>query len=216
MQKSLFQSRTAAGKSLAEKLQHYANRTDTLILALPRGGVPAAFEVSQALRIPLELVVIRKLGLPGREEFVMGAIASGGVEIRNKEIIDILSIKTTTIDKIRDEQTEELKRIEKAYRGDLNWPHYKADNIIIIDDSIAKDYDIRVAIEVARDLDAKRIIVAAPVAAKDALAAIAPLVDEAICLSTPEQFTAAEKYYEDFSQVTDEEVHRLIKISWKH
>lgn len=216
MQESLFLNRIEAGKSLAEKLQHYANRTDVLILALPRGGVPVAFEVSQALQIPLELIVIRKLGLPGREEFAIGAIASGGVEIRNKKIIDVLSIKTATIDKIRDEQTEDLKRIEKNYRGDLNWPHYKADNIIIIDDGLATGYSMRVAIEVARDLDAKRIIVAIPVAPKDTLEEIAALVDETICLATPEPFTAVGKWYDDFDQVTDDEVKQLMKTAWKH
>lgn len=216
MQELLFKNRTEAGKSLAEKLQAYANRTDVLILALPRGGVPVAFEVSQALGIPLELVVVRKLGLPGREEFAMGAVASGGVEVRNKEIIDILSIKATTIDKIRDEQEEEVKRLEKVYRGDMNWPHYKAENIILIDDGLATGYSMRVAIAVARDLDPKKIIVAVPVAPKNTLNTIASLVDETICLSTPEQFTAVGKWYEDFDQVTDDEVRRLMKTSWQH
>lgn len=216
MQASLFLNRTQAGKALAEKLQPYGNRTDVLILALPRGGVPVAFAVSQALQIPLELVVIQKLSLPGREDVAMGAVASGGVEIRNKEMIDILSIKTAVIDKIRDEQEEEVKRLEKVYRGNLNWPHYKAENIILIDDGLATDYNMRVAIEVARDLAAKKIIVAVPAAAKNPLETITSLVDETICLSTTETAARIEQWYGDAAQVTDEEIHRLMKISWQH
>lgn len=215
MNKPLFPNRTEAGKALAQKLLSYKDRDDVLVLALPRGGVPVAFEVSQALRAPIETIVVRKLGLPGREEFAMGAIASGGIEIRNKEIIDILSIKSEAIDKIRDEELHELERRERAYRGDVNWPRYKADIAILVDDGLATGYSMRVAIEATRNLDAKKIIVALPVAAVDALETISSLVDETVCLSTPEPCRSVGEWYQDFHQVSDEEVHRLIQIKWK-
>jgi len=216
MAESLFLDRPEAGRQLVQKLQGYSKRTDVFILALARGGVPVAFEVSQALCIPLEIVIVRKLGLPGREEFAMGAIASGGIEILNKEIINILSIKPAAIEQARDGQLQELARREKAYRGDLKWPRYKADCVILIDDGLATGYSMRVAIEAARNLDVKKIIVAVPVAPTDILQEISALVDETICLSTPEPFLSVGKWYTNFNQVTDDEVYRLLQISRKH
>lgn len=186
-----------------------------LVLALPRGGVPVAFEISEALKAPLDLVLVRKLGLPGREEFAMGAIASGGIEILNEEIIDKLNISGSAIEKARDEQSIELARREKAYRGESNWPRYKADCIILIDDGLATGYSMRVAIEAIRNLDPKKIIVAVPVAAKDTLQDISVLVDETVCLATPEQFIAVSKWYIEFNQISDEEVNRLVQMAWK-
>ncbi|HWV15769.1 MAG TPA: phosphoribosyltransferase family protein [Cellvibrio sp.] len=215
MNKPLFANRTEAGKALAQKLLPYRDRDDVLVLAVPRGGVPVAFEVSQALRAPIETVVVRRLGLPGREEFAMGAIASGGIEIRNKEIIDILSITSETVDKIRDEELHELERRERAYRGDVNWPRYKADIAILVDDGLATGYSMRVAIEAIRNLDTHKIIVAIPVAAADSLEAIASLVDETVCLATPTPFNNVSQWYEDFQQVSDEEVHHLIQLKWR-
>lgn len=216
MTEPLFPNRIEAGKILAKKLHHYADRNEVLILAIPRGGVPVAFAVSQALNVPLDIVLVRKLGLPGREEFAMGAIASDGIELLNKDLIDTLRITPSAVDKIRAEQLQELKRCEAAYRGDLNWPRHKAECFILIDDGLATGYSMRVAIEATKHLDAKKIVVAVPVAAKDTVRDIANFVDEIICVSTPEPFIAVGKWYKDFNQVCDEEVHRLLKKSWKH
>lgn len=216
MSEPLFLNRTAAGKSLAKKLQHYSNRDDVLVLALARGGIPVAFEVNQALKIPIEIMIVRKLGLPGSEEISMGAIASGGIEIRNKELIEMLNIKSSVVDKIRDEQLQELERREKVYRGDLKWPRHNANHIVLIDDGLATGYSMRVAIEAVRNLDPEEIIVAVPVAPENTLQAISSLVDKTICLSTPEEFKAVSQWYDDFNQVTDEEVNHLLQVAWKH
>lgn len=207
----IFRDRTDAGKHLATKLLSYKDRPDALVLALPRGGVPVAFEVAQALHLPLDIFLVRKLGVPGHQELAMGAISTGGVRVLNEDIVDYLDIPEQIIDAIADEELKELKRRELAYRGNRPEPDVKGKTVILIDDGLATGSTIRAAAQALRQQQPARIIVAVPVSAPDTCDEYRIGVDEIICAVTPEPFLGVGRWYLDFSQTTDEEVRDLLE-----
>jgi putative phosphoribosyl transferase len=207
----IFRDRTEAGKYLATKLLSYKDRPDVLVLALPRGGVPVAFEVAEALRVPLDIFLVRKLGVPGHEELAMGAISTGGVRVLNEDTIDYLSIPEHIIDSIAAEELKELERRELAYRGNRPEPDVKGKTVILIDDGLATGSTIRAAAQALRQQQPARIVVAVPVSARETCDEYRIGVDEIICAVTPEPFLGVGMWYLDFSQTTDEEVRDLLE-----
>ncbi len=205
-----FEDRRHAGQYLARELAQYADRNDVLVLALPRGGVPVAYEVARALHAPLEVFIVRKLGLPGHEELAMGAIASGGVRVLNGDVVEELRVPPKIIEQVAQREAIELKRREKLYRGDRA-PLTVADKIVIlIDDGLATGSTMRAAAEALRKQHPAKIVVAVPVAAASTCEQFESLVDEVICAVTPEPFHAVGLWYEHFDQTSDEEVRELL------
>lgn len=209
----IFSDRREAGKHLAARLTHYANRDDVLVLALPRGGVPVAYEVAKELRAPLDVFLVRKLGVPGHEELAMGAIASGGVRVLNEDVVDYLDIPDEVIDAVAVEELKELERRERAYRGDRPQPEIRNQTIILIDDGLATGSTMRAAAAALRQQEPARIVVAVPVSARQTCDEYRMGVDEIVCDSTPEPFYGVGMWYDDFSQTTDEEVRELLAQS---
>lgn len=206
-----FQNRREAGKRLAQELLHYANHPDVLVLALPRGGVPVAYEVALALNVELDVFVVRKLGLPGHEELAMGAIASGGVRVLNEDVIRMLNIPQDVIDRVAQQELRELQRREQRYRGNFPPPDIRDRTVILVDDGLATGASMRAAITGSRAQFPKRIVVAVPTAAPETCEAFAKEVDEIVCAITPEPFLGVGRWYEDFSQTTDEGVRLFLK-----
>jgi predicted phosphoribosyltransferase len=211
----LFRDRREAGRFLSGKLIPYANRSDVLLMALPRGGVPVAFEVARALRAPLEVFLVRKLGVPGHEELAMGAIASGGVRVLNEDLIQTLRIPANTVDTIVAREQQELERRERAYRGARPMPEIRNRTVILIDDGLATGSTMRAAIAALRQQRPERIVVAVPVGAPETCAEFEHEADEAICALTPDPFYAVGAWYHDFSQTTDREVRELLEQAAK-
>jgi putative phosphoribosyl transferase len=205
-----FQNRTEAGQQLATRLKAYANRPEVLVLGLPRGGVPVAYEVARALNAPLDICLVRKLGVPGHKELAMGAIASGGVRVLNYDVVSWLGISGKTIDEVAARELKELQRRDRAYRGDRPQPDIRNRIVILVDDGIATGSTIRAAISVLESQNPAYVIVAVPVAPPETCEALKSEVDEVVCLMTPETFYAIGVWYEDFSQTTDEEVRALL------
>lgn len=205
-----FQNRTEAGRLLASKLKEYANRPDTLVLGLPRGGVPVAFEVAKALNLPLDICIVRKLGVPGHKELAMGAIASGGVRVLNYDVVSWLGISSKTIDEVAARELRELQRRDRAYRGDRPPLDVRDRTVILVDDGIATGSTMRAAITVLKSQQPQQLIVAVPVAPLETCNEIQAEVDKLVCLMTPEPFYAIGLWYEDFAQTTDEEVRELL------
>jgi putative phosphoribosyl transferase len=208
-----YQDRTEAGRLLAERLAKYKNRPDVVILALPRGGVPVGFEVAQALNAPLDVFVVRKLGVPGQEELAMGAIASGGVRVLNEDIVQMLRIPDEMIEATVAKETEELERRERLYRGDRPGLDARGRVAILIDDGLATGSTMRAAAMALRRHLPSRIVVAAPVAAGSTCDELSNEVDEVICAETPEPFYAISLWYRDFTQTTDDQVRELLAQS---
>jgi putative phosphoribosyl transferase len=206
-----FKDRRDAGKKLAEKLSTYAGQQNVLIQALPRGGVPVAYEVARALGAPLDIFIVRKLGLPGREELAMGAIASGGVRVLNSDIVRMLSIPEEVIHFVAKRELQELQRREKLYRKNRPPLEVRDQTVILTDDGLATGASMRAAIAGLRAQHPARIIVAVPAAAPDICKAFQSEVDEIVCATTPDPFYGVGRWYEDFSQVTDEEVQVLLE-----
>jgi predicted phosphoribosyltransferase len=206
-----FRDRREAGRALAEHLMSYANRPDVLVLALPRGGVPVAFEVARALNAPLDIFLVRKLGVPGYEELAMGAIASGGVRVLNEDVISYLRIPAEVIDEVAAREEKELERRERAYRGTTAPLDVRGRTIILIDDGLATGSTMLAAVAALRQQQPARLVVAVPIAAEATCNAIRAQVDETVCAETPEPFFAVGLWYEDFSQTTDEEVRELLE-----
>jgi predicted phosphoribosyltransferase len=196
---------------LAGQLTKYAGHEDVIVLGLPRGGVPVAFEVAKKLNAPLDIFVVRKLGVPGHRELAMGAIATGGVRVLNDDLVQRLGISAKTIDAITAEEGQELKRRELAYRGHGASPEIRGKTVILVDDGIATGSTMRAAVEAVRKQGPARLIVAVPTAAPSSYDELKPQVDEMVALMTPEDFFAVGQFYEDFSQTTDEEVTRLLE-----
>src|SRR5215207_905116 len=206
----LFRDRAEAGKRLAAQLTDYADRADVLVLALPRGGVPVAFEVAEALRAPLDIFLVRKLGVPGHEELAMGAIATGGVRVLNKDVVDNLRIPGEVIDAVAADELRELERRERAYRGDCPALGVRGKTVILVDDGLATGSTMRAAAAALRQQQPARIVAAVPVSAPQTCDEYRMGVDEIICAVTPEPFQAVGLWYKDFSQTTDEEVRDLL------
>jgi putative phosphoribosyl transferase len=206
----LFQNRTDAGRQLASQLHDYANREDVIVLGLPRGGVPVAYEVAQALNVPLDIFLVRKLGVPGHEELAMGAIASGGTIVLNREVLDLLPDAEGYVKAVAVREKVELDRRERAYRGSRPHPDLTNRIVILVDDGLATGASMRAAADALRAHDVARIVVAVPVAARETCAAIRKQVDETVCVATPELFYAVGMWYRDFSPTTDDEVRELL------
>jgi putative phosphoribosyl transferase len=206
-----FPDRREAGRQLAEELHHCADRSDVIVLALPRGGVPVAHEVALALRAPLDVFLVRKLGVPGQEELAMGAIATGGVQVLNEEVLEIAQIAPEEIERVAAEERIELLRRERAYRGDRPPPDLSDRIVILVDDGLATGSSMRAAAQAVRRQGPARIIVAVPTAARETVSALRAEVDEVVCLMTPEPFYAVGVWYEDFTQTSDEEVRSLLE-----
>jgi putative phosphoribosyl transferase len=207
----VFENREHAGRVLAERLGKYAGRDDVLVLALPRGGVPVAFEVAQALHAPLDIFLVRKLGVPGHEELAMGAIASGGVRVINHEVVDSLGISPAAIERTAASEERELKRREQAYRGSRPAPEVEARTVILVDDGLATGSSMRAAVAALSQQKPARIVVAVPVAAASTCEDFQAEVDEIVCATTPEPFLAVGRWYHDFEQTSDEDVRALLE-----
>ena len=205
-----FRDRADAGRLLAERLSHYAGRDDVLVLGLPRGGVPVAAEVARALGAPLDVFLVRKLGLPGQEELAMGAIASGGARVLNEELVETLGIPEALIDAVAAREEEELRRRERLYRGERPPPEVEGKTVILVDDGLATGSSMRAAVAALRRLRPARIVVAVPTAPVSTCEELRPEVDELVCARTPQPFYAVGIWYENFNQTTDEEVRRLL------
>jgi putative phosphoribosyl transferase len=197
------------GRALADKL---GNRDDLIVLGLPRGGVPVAAHVAKALGAPLDVFVVRKLGVPGHEELAMGAIASGGVRVMNRDVLDYMSIPLQIIDSVAEREQRELERREREYRGARPPLDVRGKTVIVVDDGLATGSTMRAAVNALRKMEPRAVIVAVPLAAKSTCEDFRrdPAVDEIVCLRTPEPFQAVGLWYEDFAQTSDEEVHALV------
>src|SRR5918992_2020212 len=205
-----FRDRTDAGRQLARELRKYAGRSDVLVLALPRGGVPVAFEVAQALGAPLDVFLVRKLGVPGHEELAMGAIATGGVRVLNDDVVEYLLIPDSVIDSVAADELRELKRRERAYRGSRPEPDVRGKTVILVDDGLATGSTMRAAATALRQQNPARIVVAVPVSAPETCDEYRMGVDEIICAALPPRFLGVGRWYQDFSQTTDQEVRTLL------
>lgn len=207
---AILQNRAEAGQLLAAKLVSCANRSDVLVLALPRGGVPVAFEIAQKLNLPLDVCLVRKLGVPGQEELAMGAIATGGVRAINEDIVKSLHLSPEAIARVAEREKRELARRERAYRGERPPPTIHDRTIILVDDGIATGATIKAAIATLRQQHPKGIIVAVPVAPPAACQELPVEADRVVCLLEPESLHSISLWYENFSQTTDEEVCTLL------
>jgi predicted phosphoribosyltransferase len=210
MQVLPFVDRTDAGRCLADSLADYASRGNVLVLALPRGGVAVGAQVARKLGAPLDVILVRKLGVPGHEEFAMGAIASGGVRIISDEVVAALGVSDQEMARVVAAEEEELARQERAFRGSRHFPDVNGRTIILVDDGLATGATMRAAAAVIRRQSPARLVVAVPVAPKETCAALRSEVDEVVCLVTPEPFHSVGSWYEDFHQATDEEVRLML------
>ena len=206
----LFANRREAGRILASLLMNYTDRDDVLVLALPRGGVPVGFEVAQALRAPLDVFIVRKLGVPGHDELAMGAIATGGVRVLNDDVVMSLELEPEVIDTVAAREEKELARRERLYRGARPAPDVHGRTVILVDDGLATGSTMRAAVAALRKQRLARIVVAVPVAAPETCEEFKAEVDEVVCAATPRMFNGVGRWYEDFSQTTDAEVHELL------
>src|SRR6266478_3871520 len=213
MKPRFFRDRREAGRLLATKLAAYANRPDVIVLALPRGGVPVAYEVARALNAPLDIFLVRKLGVPGYEELAMGAIATGGVRVLNDQLVGGLRIPDYIVDEVAASEQQELARRERLYRGDRPTPDVRGRTVILVDDGLATGATMLAAVKALRQQQPARIVVAVPTASPETCEQLRAEVDDVICAITPEPFHAVGLWYEDFSQTTDEEVRDLLARS---
>jgi predicted phosphoribosyltransferase len=207
-----FQNREEAGQILAMELYHYANCKGLLILALPRGGVPVAHEVARALHAPLDVLLVRKLGVPGHQEMAMGAIATGGIRVLDQQMIATMGITLEAVTEVERIEQEELSRRERLYRARRPMLDAAGKTVILIDDGIATGSTMQAAITSLRWGHARRIVVASPVAPPSVVTRLRQMADEVVCVQTPEDFGGVGKWYDDFSQTSDEEVRQLLRI----
>jgi len=206
----VFENRAEAGRELAEKLDKYSGREDVIVLGLPRGGVPVAYEVAKRLRAPLDVSIVRKLGVPGFEELAAGAIASGGVRVLNEDVIRSIPYADEAIEAVTVKETAELERREHIYREGRPPPELRDRIVILVDDGLATGATMRAAVKALRQRGTGKIVVAVPVGPPDTCRELEEEADETICLSTPVFFQAVGQYYEDFSQTSDEDVRELL------
>lgn len=208
-----FRNREHAGRVLAERLKAYVNRSDVVVLALPRGGVPVSVEVAAALRAPVDVFVVRKLGTPGQPELAMGAIASGGARVLNDDVVKLLNLTTDAIDRVAETERRELERRERLYRDHRPFPNLADQVVILVDDGLATGSSMRAAVKALRQHRPARIVVAVPAAAPETCDEFKDEVDEIVCATTPDPFYAVGLWYADFSQTTDDEVRDLLARS---
>jgi predicted phosphoribosyltransferase len=213
MKPRFFRDRREAGRLLAAQLAAYTNRPDVIVFALPRGGVPVAYEVARALNAPLDVFLVRKLGVPGYEELAMGAIATGGVRVLNDQLVGGLRIPDYVVDEVAASEQQELARRERLYRGDRPAPDVRGRTVILVDDGLATGATMLAAVKALRQQQPARIVVAVPTASPETCEQLRAEVDDIICAITPEPFHAVGLWYEDFSQTTDEEVRDLLARS---
>jgi putative phosphoribosyl transferase len=213
MNETVFKDRAEAGKLLAAALKPYADRSDVIVLGLPRGGVSVAYEVAKRLHAPLDLMLVRKLGTPGWKELAMGAIASGGVRVINDEVVRASNISPAAIEQVAADELKELHRREIAFRGHTAAPEVKEKTVILVDDGIATGSTIRAAVQALQQQEPARIVIAVPTAASDSCDKLEPMVDELIVLVRPRYFNAVGQWYENFEQTTDSEVKHLMQLS---
>lgn len=208
-----FADRTDAGRRLASALGHYRKRSDVIVLGLPRGGVPVAFEVAAALDAPLDVFTVRKLGTPGHAELAIGAVATGGVVVLNEALARALGIPRTTLEVLIGREADELARRERAYRANRPPPDVRGHTVILVDDGLATGASMLAAVRAIRKQEPARIVVAVPIASRDTCDRLREDVEDLVCLMTPEPFRAVGLWYDDFSQTTDDEVRELLADS---
>lgn len=209
------QDRKSAGRELAHALENYRDREKLVVLALPRGGVPVAAEIAEHLGAELDLMIVRKLGMPGHEEFAMGAIASGGARVLNRQVVSYAGISDEAIEKVAERERRELERREQTYRGDRPWPDLSDATVILVDDGLATGATMGAALESLKTHRPREVVVAVPVAPGDTIENLRSSADNVVCLETPEPFSAIGQWYRDFHQVSDEEVRQLLGHFWK-
>lgn len=208
----IFTNRRGAGRQLGLRLaEKYANRDDVVVLALPRGGVPVGLEVAEAINAPLDVFVVRRVGVPGQEELALGAIATGGTVVYNEEILSMARVPESVLDYLIDEQTHELIRREQFYRGDRPPLSVKGKTVIVVDDGLATGTPMRAAVRALREQEAGEIVVAVPVGSAETVTLLRKEADEVVCLATPEHFRAVSIWYVDFPKMTDEEVSQMLE-----
>jgi predicted phosphoribosyltransferase len=205
-----FPDRREAGKELAQRLLKLKEQSDVIVLALPRGGVPVAYEVARILNVPLDVFIVRKLGLPGQEELAIGAIASGGIRILNEDMVHAMKIDSAVIDYLTKRELEELRRREEEYRGNRSIPEINDRTVVVVDDGLATGASMFAAARALRKQHPRKIIVAVPAAAPQAIDLLRPEVDDIVYVLFPEPFEGVGKWYENFSQTTDDEVRSLL------
>lgn len=210
-----FADRIEAGRLLGDALSRYADRSDVIVLALPRGGVPVGFEVARATNAPLDLMLVRKLGTPGQPELAMGAIATGGARVLNPDIVAVIRLPESEIDAIEARERRELERRERLYRGDRPQPDVAQRCVILVDDGLATGATMRVAVSALRSRGPDRVVVAVPVAPPDTVAALEQEADEVVCLETPEPFMGVGRWYRSFPQLSDDEVADYLSLAWE-
>lgn len=209
----LFEDRRSAGQILARKLSEYAGRDDVIVLGLPRGGVPVAYEIARRLHAPLDVFLVRKLGVPGQEELAFGAIAPGGVRVLNHRVLEGLNIDQQTIEKVAAHESHELERREKVYRGDRPPLGLQDKVVILVDDGLATGSTMRAAVAALRQMGPARIVVAVPVGAVETCEELRSVADDVVCARTPDPFYAVGLWYTNFDQTTDEEVRALLAVA---
>jgi predicted phosphoribosyltransferase len=209
----VFRDRRAAGRALAGSLHRYRARPDVLVLALPRGGVPVAYEIARALGVPMDVFVVRKLGVPGREELAMGAIATGGVVVLNDDVVRGLGIGPDVVRRVAEREEQELLRRDRSYRAGRALPELAEKSIILVDDGLATGSSMRAAVTALRGHRPRRVVVAVPVAPRSTCAELRAIVDEVVCASMPSPFRAVGTAYQDFRQTNDEEVRDLLRAA---
>ena len=205
-----FVDRDHAGRLLGRALSRYRGQPELIVLALPRGGVPVAARVAEFLGAPLDGCIVRKLGVPGHEELALGAIASGGARVFNRDVLEQLELSTAAMERLVAEEESELRRREAAYRGDRPFPDLRGRTVIVVDDGAATGASTRVAVRALRQLGPRMIVVALPVASREAVRILAAEADDCVCLAKPEPFYGVGAWYEDFSQLTDDDVRAVL------
>ncbi len=210
-----YQDRPEAGRLLSQQVARDHRGEDVVVLALPRGGVPVAFEVAEALDAPLDLMLVRKLGVPGQEELAMGAIASGGVRVLNEDVVQALAISPETLEAVARDQEAELTRRERAYRGGRPYPELAGKTVVLVDDGLATGATMRAAVAATRQHRPRAVVVAVPVAPRETVEVLGQEADEVVCPATPEPFMGVGMWYEDFRQTSDDEVRDLLARSWR-
>lgn len=206
--------RVAAGKTLAGLLEAYRNQPDAIVLALPRGGVPVAWEIARELALPLDLMLVRKLGMPGHEEYAMGAIASGGVRVLNQEALGFGRVSDSSLEAVTARERRELERRDHLYRGERPQPELRDRQVLLVDDGLATGSTMRAAVLAVRQQAPARIVLIAPVASTEAIASLRPLVDEVVCPLVPDWLSSIGEWYRHFGQTSDEEVQELLREAW--